>query len=106
LTNIGLAHFFAKDEFQEYFKGFETVDPCLTTYYLPASEAKKRGYDQYQQAMWGSCMPSNSPDSTALPAVDLRCPNVKPSLTIPANQEPRTTELVQCTDCGLVVEVI
>jgi len=52
LTNIGLAHFFAKDEFQEYFKGFETVDPCLTTYYLPASEAKKRGYDEYHQAMW------------------------------------------------------
>jgi len=49
-------------------------------------------------------MPSNSPDSTALPAVDLRCPNVKPYLTIPANQGPRTTELVQCTDCGLVVE--
>ena len=51
-------------------------------------------------------MPSNNLDYIAVPAADLRCPNVKPYLTIPANQGPRTTELVQCTDCGLVVEVI
>ncbi|MFT3694661.1 MAG: class I SAM-dependent methyltransferase [Kofleriaceae bacterium] len=52
LTNIGLAHFFAKDEFAKLLPGFSVVDPCLTTYYLPRSEAKKRGYDEYLQAMW------------------------------------------------------
>jgi SAM-dependent methyltransferase len=52
LTNIGLAHFFGKDEFAELLPGFSVVDPCLTTYYLPRSEAKKRGYDEYLQAMW------------------------------------------------------
>ncbi len=49
-------------------------------------------------------MPSNNLDYIAVPAADLRCPNVKPYLTIPANQGPRATELIQCTDCGLVVE--
>ena len=52
LTNIGLAHFFKKDEYAELLPGFRVVDPCLTTYYLPKSEAKKRGYDEYLQAMW------------------------------------------------------
>jgi len=52
LTNIGLAHFFAKDEFAKLLPGFSVVDPCLTTYYLPKAEAKKRGYDEYLQAMW------------------------------------------------------
>jgi len=52
LTNIGLAHFFRKAEFAELLPGFSVVDPCLTTYYLPKSEATKRGYDEYLQAMW------------------------------------------------------
>ncbi len=52
LTNIGLAHFFRKDEYAELLPGFSVVDPCLTTYYLPKAEAKKRGYDEYLQAMW------------------------------------------------------
>jgi SAM-dependent methyltransferase len=52
LTNIGLAHFFAKDEYAELLPGFTVIDPCLTTYYLPRSEATKRGYDEYLQAMW------------------------------------------------------
>jgi len=52
LTNIGLAHFFSRGEFAELLPGFSVVDPCLTTYFLPASEAKKRGYDEYLQAMW------------------------------------------------------
>lgn len=52
LTNIGLAHFFTNHEFQDYFKGFKTVDPCLTQYYLPKDEAQKRGYESYLQSMW------------------------------------------------------
>lgn len=52
LTNIGLAHFFRRDEFDELFRGFAVVDPCLTTYYLPKAEARKRGYDEYLQSMW------------------------------------------------------
>ncbi|HEY1549761.1 MAG TPA: class I SAM-dependent methyltransferase [Kofleriaceae bacterium] len=52
LTNIGLAHFFAKTEFAQLLPEFSVVDPCLTTYYLPKSEANKRGYDEYLQAMW------------------------------------------------------
>jgi SAM-dependent methyltransferase len=52
LTNIGSAHFFEKKEYLEYFEGFSVIDPCLTTYYLPKEEAKKRGYDEYLQSMW------------------------------------------------------
>lgn len=52
LTNIGLAHFFRKDEYGELLPGFSVIDPCLTEYYLPKSEAKKRGYDEYLQSMW------------------------------------------------------
>lgn len=52
LTNIGLSHFFSKEEYQHYFRGFSTIDPCLSTYEIPASEAKKRGYDHYKQSMW------------------------------------------------------
>jgi SAM-dependent methyltransferase len=52
LTNIGLAHFFNRDEFADLFEGFTTIDPCLTTYYLPRDEAKKRGYGEYLQSMW------------------------------------------------------
>jgi SAM-dependent methyltransferase len=52
LTGIGLSHFFAAGEFAALLEGFSIVDPCLTTYYLPRSEARKRGYDQYLQSMW------------------------------------------------------
>ena len=52
LTNIGLAHFFTRDELLGLFSGFSVVDPCLTTYYLPKEEARKRGYDEYLQSMW------------------------------------------------------
>jgi SAM-dependent methyltransferase len=52
LTNIGLSHFFRAEEFADLLPGFSVVDPCLTTYYLPRSEAKKRGYEQYLQSMW------------------------------------------------------
>lgn len=52
LTNIGLSHFFHKEEFADLLKDFAVVDPCLTTYYLPHEEARKRGYDEYLQGMW------------------------------------------------------
>jgi SAM-dependent methyltransferase len=52
LTNIGLAHFFSREEYAVLLKGFSVVDPCLTTYYLPREEARKRGYDSYLQSMW------------------------------------------------------
>lgn len=52
LTGIGLSHFFRAEEFDEFFKGFSVVDPCLTTYYLPRTEALRRGYDTYLQSMW------------------------------------------------------
>jgi SAM-dependent methyltransferase len=52
LTNIGLTHFFRKEEFEKLLPGFSVVDPCLATYYLPREEALKRGYDSYLQSMW------------------------------------------------------
>jgi SAM-dependent methyltransferase len=52
LTNIGLAHFFAKDEYRQLLPGFDVVDPLLQTYVLPQEEAKRRGYDDYLQCMW------------------------------------------------------
>ena len=52
LTNIGLAHFFRREEFIQLLPGFSVVDPCLTTYYLPRHEARKRGYEEYLQSMW------------------------------------------------------
>lgn len=52
LTNIGLCHFYRKEEIIELFQGFAVVDPCLTTYYLPQEEARKRGYAEYLQSMW------------------------------------------------------
>lgn len=52
LTNIGLAHFFSRDEYSELLPGFETVDPCRTDYDLPHEEASRRGYESYRQGMW------------------------------------------------------
>lgn len=52
LTNIGLAHFFAREEYEDLLCGFSLVDPCLTTYYLPQEEARRRGYETYLQSMW------------------------------------------------------
>ncbi len=52
LSNIGLSHFFAKDEFAGLLGGFSVVDPCLSEYYLPQEEARRRGYDEYLQSMW------------------------------------------------------
>ena len=52
LTNIGLAHFFSRDELERLLAGFTTVDPLLSNYALPREEAKRRGYDEYLQSMW------------------------------------------------------
>ena len=52
LTNIGVSHFFRKEEYNELLKGFSVIDPCLATYELPRSEAEKRGYPHYRQSMW------------------------------------------------------
>lgn len=52
LTDIGLSYFFEADEFKDLLPGFQMVDPCGVEYYLPAFEARKRGYEQYKQAMW------------------------------------------------------
>ena len=51
LTNIGLSHFFTKDEIKSLFPGWSLVEPCLSQYELPPSEAAKRGYDSYTQSM-------------------------------------------------------
>jgi SAM-dependent methyltransferase len=51
LTNIGLSHFFTKDEVRELLPGWSVVDPCLSQYELPGSEAQKRGYGRYLQSM-------------------------------------------------------
>jgi len=52
LENIGLSHFFRKDELMDLFREFSVVDPCLATYDLPRAEAGKRGYPDYRQSMW------------------------------------------------------
>jgi SAM-dependent methyltransferase len=51
LTNIGLSHFFTKDEFRDLLPGWSVVDPCLSQYEIPQGEARKRGYDSYLQSM-------------------------------------------------------
>lgn len=52
LGNLGLCHFYTKEEIIGLLDGFSVVDPCLTTYYLPMFEAEKRGYSEYKQSMW------------------------------------------------------
>ncbi|MBH69575.1 MAG: hypothetical protein CMM58_14560 [Rhodospirillaceae bacterium] len=52
LEDIGLAHFFAKQEFMALLEGCSIIDPCESTYELPREEANRRGYDSYRQAMW------------------------------------------------------
>ena len=52
LSNIGLSHFFRREEYDRLLAGFRVIDPCLTTYYIPKAEAAKRGYAEYLQSMW------------------------------------------------------
>ncbi len=52
LSNIGLSHFFNRQEFFELLDGFSVIDPCAATYELPRREAQKRGYAEYLQSMW------------------------------------------------------
>jgi SAM-dependent methyltransferase len=51
LTNIGSSHFFTKDEVRDLLPGWSIVDPCLSQYEIPVSEAGKRGYESYLQSM-------------------------------------------------------
>jgi SAM-dependent methyltransferase len=51
LTNIGLSHFFTKDEVRSLLPDWTTVDPCLLQYEIPVEEAAKRGYEHYRQSM-------------------------------------------------------
>jgi SAM-dependent methyltransferase len=52
LNNLGLCHFYRREEFDELLAGFSVVDASIMTYRLPRFEAKKRGYDEYLQSMW------------------------------------------------------
>ena len=52
LSNIGVSHFFRREEYDSLLAGFRVIDPCLTTYYIPKAEAAKRGYTEYLQSMW------------------------------------------------------
>jgi hypothetical protein len=52
LSNIGVSHFFRREEYDRLLAGFRVIDPCLTTYYIPKAEAVKRGYAEYLQSMW------------------------------------------------------
>ncbi|MSR78078.1 MAG: class I SAM-dependent methyltransferase [Candidatus Omnitrophica bacterium] len=52
LTNIGLAHFFEREELLALLKGFSVIDLCRASYELPKLEAQKRGYENYLQGMW------------------------------------------------------
>jgi SAM-dependent methyltransferase len=52
LSNIGVSHFFRREEYDRLLAGFRVIDPCLTTYYIPKAEAAKRGYAEYLQSMW------------------------------------------------------
>jgi SAM-dependent methyltransferase len=52
LTNLGRSHFFDADEVRSLLPGWTVVDPCLSQYELPSSEAAKRGYDRYLQSMF------------------------------------------------------
>jgi SAM-dependent methyltransferase len=51
LTNIGLSHFFTKEEVGDLFSAWSVVDPCLSQYEIPRSEAENRGYESYLQSM-------------------------------------------------------
>ena len=53
LTNMGLTHFYTREELDELLSGFSVIDPSQTIFYLPKFEALKRGYKEpYMQSMW------------------------------------------------------
>ena len=51
LQNIGLPHFFAKDEIKEYLPNF-TVECLNTTFEMPADECHRRNCDQYTNSFY------------------------------------------------------
>lgn len=52
LTDIGLSHFYRREEYDDLLRGFSVIDPCLTEYDIPREEAARRGYETYRQSMW------------------------------------------------------
>ena len=52
VENIGLVHFFSREEWQDLLSDFASVDLMLETYQLPREEAERRGYDEYQRSHW------------------------------------------------------
>ena len=52
LNDLGVCHFYRREELDTLLRGFSVVDVSLTTYYLPREEARRRGYETYLQSMW------------------------------------------------------
>ncbi len=52
LQDIGLSHFFARDEFDKLLAGCGTIDACVSDYDIPREEAKRRGFERYHQGMF------------------------------------------------------
>ncbi|HWC76364.1 MAG TPA: class I SAM-dependent methyltransferase [Blastocatellia bacterium] len=52
VENIGLVHFFSREEWEALLSDFSSADLMLETYQLPREEARRRGYDEYQRAHW------------------------------------------------------
>ncbi len=52
LNDLGLCHFYRREEIESLLEGFSIVDVSPSTYYLPREEARRRGYETYLQSMW------------------------------------------------------
>lgn len=52
LEDLGLTHFFAREEFDRLLAGCAVIDPCASDYEIPREEAKRRGFERYRQGMW------------------------------------------------------
>ncbi len=52
LQNLGVTHFYDKDELEYLLRDFSQVDCCLAQYEIPKDEALRRGYKHYLQSMW------------------------------------------------------
>ncbi len=52
LSNLGVSHFFDREEVRRLLAGFSNVDVLPTDYYIPEAEARRRGFTEYLQSMW------------------------------------------------------